>query len=218
MNIAAIGLLVLIIVLLYIIYSKYNRKLLIKYKDLQTCLAEYPNKPTFGDKKIIVTFTTTPNRLMSNSIDDMLKSILDQSVRVSNIYMVVPEEFLGEKYEIPDKYKKFVNVFPSAMDYGEATNIVPVLIQEKQCDTIIIAVKDYIIYGSDFIKKFLDASSDNPDCIIADHKTNPTGILLKPECYECGVIDRDKNKYSDRWFINQASNAKIIDYNRNCKS
>ncbi len=218
MNIAAIGAFLLIIILIYLIYSKYGRKINIKLKNLTTCINNYADKPKIVDNKVIVTFSTTPNRVRTSKIDDMLKSVLDQSSRVNNIYMVVPEEFLGEKYDIPKKYNDFVNIFPSAMDYGQATNIVPVLIQEKECDTIIIALKDHIIYGNDFIEKLLETSKNNPDCVIADHKVNPTAILLKPECYECGTIDRDKNRYSDSWFIKQANNAKIIDYNKNCNS
>ena len=96
----------------------------------------------------------------------------------------------NEEYKLPEYLSKIVNVIQKSKNYGKGNNIIPMLLKEKECDTIIIGINDNVIYGKDFLEILLDENKKNPDAVIIDKKNN--SILFKPEHYGCNILDREK--------------------------
>ena len=81
----------------------------------------------------------------------------------------------------------------------KVNSIIPLLLKEKECDTIIIGLDNNVVYGKDFLELLLDESEKNQDSVIADN--NKYAILLKPEHYGCEILERDQEKYDEKWFL-----------------
>jgi len=69
-----------------------------------------------------------------------------------------------------------------------------------------------ILYGKDFVETMIMRSEDYPGISLIDNKR--VSMLVKPKYYDCSIINRDKTKYTDDWFL---SNSKVIDYTENYK-
>ena len=65
------------------------------------------------EDKVIVSFTTTPNRI--NEITPMLISLLDQTARVDQIVMNIPEKCNDCSYDVPDEYKDICNMIVNTL-------------------------------------------------------------------------------------------------------
>ena len=212
--------LALIIFGFFLVYSGIIRYYKIKYSTIENyeLLPEYTKKPKIVNNKVIITISTSIDRL--DQVDKVIRSIFEQTVRIDSIYLMIPPNSSGETNitnELKTNYTKLgVHFFPTGKDYGEATDIVAILLQEKQCDTIIIALKDDCIYGDDYIQTLLEESINSPKCVLQD--SEKTGLLLKPECYgnDCPIMNnKNKDIYTDEWFYDKANNSKIINYSKN---
>jgi hypothetical protein len=140
----------------------------------------------------------------------MFNSLLDQTVKVDQICIVVPMSNIDD---IPGYIRKVANVFPAGKDYGQGTALIPILLKEKECDTIIIALENNVVYGKDFIETMVDASKAHPGTVLTD--TKKKALLIKPEYYGCEILDSNQDKYDHSWFIKQAKKAKVVDYTEN---
>lgn len=171
----------------------------------------YSNLPKSTiSKRNIVTFSTTPDKI--NKITPMINSILDQTIRVDQIILVVPNK---RDYNIPTYLTKVVNILSILRSYGEGTKLIPLLLREKDARTNIIALQDNIVYGKDFLEIMIDTAEKNIDTVLVDK--NKTAILIKPSHYEHTIINRDKKTYNDDWFTKHAKKIKIVDYSENYK-
>ena len=138
----------------------------------------------------------------------MINSILDQTVRVDKIILIVKDE-----NKVPSYLRKIAIIFPFEKDYGRGNKLIPLLFKEKECDTTIIALDDNVIYGKDFIEKMLEERDKNPETVLVDSKK--TSILIKPEYYGCEVLKRDRKRYDEKWFLENAKKSKIVNYKEN---
>ena len=200
--------------LIYIIllYFGLTRYLSLRIKSSKKLIENYSKIPRVDNNtRTIISFTTVPDRI--NKIQPMINSILDQTKRVDQIVLVIPYKYKDKKYDIPQFVKDVANVVPSGKDYGQGTKFIPVLLREKECDTIIIALNDNVIYGADFIETITDEAKTHPDTVITDNKKY--AILTRPACYGCDIINRDQDKFDDTWFINNAKHKITIKYTEN---
>lgn len=208
--------LVIIITIISVVYilSEYfgfTRYIMLHVSEPDNYIKNYSKLPKMSKDRVVISFTTTPDRI--KKIKPMLLSILDQTTKVDQIAMVIPYRYNGVKYDIPPYVKDIVNVIPSGKNYGKGTSLIPILLREEDCKTIIISVNDDTIYGKDFIETMIGYSEKNPDCVLK----NKDGILVKPQCYGCDVIDRNRVTFDMNWFVEKSKKHKTINYKENYK-
>ena len=203
-----------ILSLLFIALSYFGitRYLSLHLYSCERFIEKYKDLPKASDSRVVLTFTTTPEKL--NKLKPMINSLLDQTVRVNQIILVIPN-YDKDKYIIPDYLKNIVTIIPSGKNYGEGTKLIPTLLREKDSETIIIAINDNIIYGKDFLQEMIENSNKNPNTIILENNNN--AVLVKPNCFNIDVINREKEKFDNVWFISKAKNNKILHYSENYK-
>ena len=168
----------------------------------------YSKLPKASDTRVVVSFAAKADDI--DMLKPMLNSLLDQTVKVDQIGMVLP---LHNEIDLPDYLKKVVNVFPAGRDYGQGTALIPILLKEKECDTIIIALENDVVYGKDFIEVMVDKAEEHPGTVLTDTKRR--AILVRPEYFGCEILNSNKSKYDKEWFIKQAKKAKVVDYTEN---
>ena len=179
-----------------LLYSKYSKKKKNKYIEKYTKLNEYIPKQS----NIIISLSAKYEEL--NKIKPCINSILDQTIRINKIYLFLIGN--NDLQNIPDYLKDIVIIVPTK-DYKKNTKIIPILIKEKEADTIILALDNDVIYGKDFIQVMLDEMIKNDNIVLVDTKN--TCILFKPSYFDSEIIN-EKN------FL---KNNKIIKYNENYK-
>lgn len=169
------------------------------------------------DNKVVVSITTTPDKI--SKIKPVLNSILDQTVKIDQIALNIPYSYNGVDYQIPEEFKKFVSIYRCGMDYGPGTKLIPTLLREDECGTIIITLDDDQIYGKDFIEKLIYESKKNPNnAIYINENKCSSGLLVKPEFFDANILSRDITLLKDDWI---KDNIKVkcykINYNGNIK-
>jgi hypothetical protein len=212
------GVILLIGMILYISNStgvlRFNKLKSTTKKNITDYLNAYNSKKKIIPEKIVVSFTTTPDRI--DKISPMLNSILDQTTKIDNIYLNIPEECKGKHYTIPDEYKDIVNIFTVGRDYGCGTKYIPTLLREAENGTNIILLDDDHIYGNDLIENLIKKSKEFPGkCIYAGNKFNgSSGILIKPE-----FINKITHEHcDDKWLSDNLCVDKLkINYSKNFK-
>lgn len=165
---------------------------------------------TLPPKKIVVTMTTTPNRI--NSIKTVLLSLLNQTVMIDHIEINIPYYFKRtmEMYEIPG----WMTTFPKlhihrTLDYGSITKVAPTLLRHQQdTDCIVISVDDDMIYPTDHFELLLYEFDDTPTVwtytggMIKDNSYVPdlfnctphivegfSGVVYPPSCIKDDFIE-----------------------------
>ena len=191
-------------------YFGIVRYLTLHVSGTDKLVENYSKLPKATEGRVVVSVAADPKDF--DKLKPVLSSILDQTVKVDQIGVVVP---LKNEKNVPEYIKKIANIFPAGKDYGDGTALIPILLKEKECDTIILALSGDVIYGKDFIEKMVDESNSNADTVLRD--TKHTAILVKPEYYGCEILNTQKSKYDHDWFIKQAKKAKTVDYSENYK-
>lgn len=189
-------------------YFGIVRYLTLHVSGTDKLVENYSKLPKATEGRVVVSVAADPKDF--DKLKPVLSSILDQTVKVDQIGVVVP---LKNENNVPEYIKKIANIFPAGKDYGDGTALIPILLKEKECDTIILALSGDVIYGKDFIEKMVDESNSNADTVLRD--TKHTAILVKPEYYGCEILNTQKSKYDHDWFIKQAKKAKTVDYSEN---
>lgn len=205
-----------IISLVYTFFSYFgiNRYLLCHLKNSESFIENYSNLPKASDDRIVISFSVTPEKI--NKLKPFINSILDQTVKVDLIAMIIiQDENNPNTYDIPKYIKNVANVFPAGREYGKGTKIIPMLLREKECGTIIIALDENKVYGQDFIYSIVEEYKKNPDSVLIDNKGY--AMLINSEHYGCDVIDRKKENFDNDWFLSKASKSKTFNYTENYK-
>lgn len=129
--------------------------------------------------RVIISMSVNDKNI--SKMKPVLKSILDQTVKVDEISINIPH-YLKDK--IPDYLSKYSNTYNTINDYGDCNTIIPTLIREKDKDTIVIFLTPEFIYGQNFI-------SDIYDEYIKLSKNNSKLILhnkCKSDNFTCPII------------------------------
>lgn len=213
MNKIVIFLLILSFLLTLIYYLGFIRYIILYINPLEKYIDNYKNlDKAIKDKKVVISLTTTPEQI--NKMEIMLKSILNQTVKVDQIVLNIPELYKGKEYKIPEKYKNILNIFTSGRDYGIAgTKLIPTLLREPDSDTIILLLDDNIVYGEDFIETIINDSVSNKEkCIYTNNS-----ILVKPGFFDTSILNRDGN-INNNFILENIKVGKIkINYFENYK-
>ena len=160
-------------------------------------------------RRIVVSFSLDPSEM--DKAKPMINSLLDQTVKVDVIFVTVKQ---GTNDSVPDYIKDVAVILPAGKDYGDCNNMVPILLREKESDTVIIVLQHDIVYGKDFIEKIVDESETRPSAAIQDSKGR--ALLVKPE--HCGgATDCCSKEYTKKSFMKKIKNLYTMDYNENYK-
>jgi hypothetical protein len=103
--------------------------------------------------RIVASLTTVPERIQY--LPEILKSLVDQKMPFSRIYLHIPYQSLKKKhYMIPNHLGKFVGdngiiINRIKEDLGPITKLIPVLKLEKDPETIIVTFDDDVLVHPD---------------------------------------------------------------------
>jgi hypothetical protein len=197
-----------ILSVIYILLTYYGiiRFYTIKNTKTEKFINTYSSLPKASEKnKVLISLYW--NNIDFNKLKPLLNSILDQTVKVDMIAINIPDTI--DDKNIPESIKKIVNIFKFKKDYGESTNLIPTLFRENECDTVIIALKNYKIFGKDYIESLIEQIEKNPNNIIM-HKD---AIVVKPLFFGCNVLGRNKNENITNNDIISQSKNKVITFN-----
>jgi hypothetical protein len=202
---------ILSLIMIILSYFGFIRYLTLHIKNPEFYIKNYSKLP-LNDKKIVVVINTTPKNLIK--IKPTFNSILNQTIRVHQLIIVLPQEYLETKPNIPAYLHKIVTFIPAGKKYGSdiSNSLIPVLLCEKENDTVIIILKDNIVYGEDFVETLINLEKSHPDTVLKVEKEN--AILVKPNYYDCKSI-KDQNFFNEKWLLGKSKNSKIIKYTEN---
>jgi len=172
-------------------------------------IKNYKFKPKVGHEKIIVSLTSTPMRI--KKIKPVIKSLLDQTVRVDQIVINIPKSF---NCDIPKELNDMCNIYKCGKDYGPGTKLIPTVLRETSENVILILVEDDYIYGKTFIEDLLNKYKENPSCLFSKE-----GVLLKPDFLHSDLIYTTKKFINNDWIKNYVNtNINEIKNKNNIKS
>lgn len=200
---------ILSLIFILLSYFGITRYISLHFRDCKKFVEQYNNLPKASKKRVIISFTYS-----ENNIKPMINSILDQTVKVDQIGIVVPN-YIDNKTKIPEYITTMANIFPSGKNYGKGNNLIPILLREKECDTIIIALDNNYIFGKDFIEYIIELSEKYPSTTLIDKHNR--FILTTPSNYGCDVIDREKDSFNYEWFIQKTNKSETVEYQENYK-
>jgi hypothetical protein len=165
--------------------------------------------------RVVLSLTTTPERL--DKLKPTIVSLLDQTAKVDEIAISVP---YGKKYKIPPYLKNIAQIYRYAVNYGDAGNLIPTLLREREGDTKIILVKDNIVYGKDFVEVMVERSNKSPDKAVAVKKIDgDRGVLVKPDFFDISVTDYNDKECCGKWLSKKLlKDVDVIEYGENYKA
>lgn len=171
--------------------SKSTEKYIEKYTDLP-----------FVSKKRVVVVLSVQNETQLKNIVPTINSLLDQTVRVNQFFLVLP---CNTEYDIPENLKKILTVITPGKIYDEQyQDIITILQREKEKEIFIIKASNNIIYGNEFIENVIETAESNPDSVIKDNSNS--FLIIKPDLV---ILDDNSN------FSGFVDNVKNISYKEN---
>jgi hypothetical protein len=161
-----------------------SEKYIEQYKDLD---------PASKDKKVIISLGGNDKDI--KNFKAVLNSLLDQTVRVNNIYINLYRE--NDNKDIND-ISKIANIFNCGTDYKNSCKFIPTALREDKNDTIIILLDNDVIYGKTFIENLVDEYEKNKKSIISNH-----GILITADMIDYNKMNnRNGKNLDDNWIKN----------------
>ena len=210
MNSNIIHIVLIVLSIISIIVSILSYYGIIRYiklyfsKTVDSYMEKYSNLPPASEKRVIVVLSVQNQDELKN-IYPTVNSLLDQTVRIQEIFLVLPCE---SNCNVPENLKKVVSVVKPGKTYDDTyQDIISILQREKENDTVIIKVSNGVVYGNDFIEHLLEISESATDFVIKD-KAN-LFLLVKPNLI---ILDSDQKFIS---FLN--NNVKETSYSENYK-
>jgi hypothetical protein len=174
-------------------------------KSVDKYVENYTSLPVASEEKRVVVVLSVENETEIKNIYPTINSLLDQTVRINQMFLVLPCE---SNCNVPENLKKVVSIIKPGKTYDDTyQDIISILQREKEKDTIIIKVSIGVIYGNDFIENLLEISESATDFVIKD-KAN-LFLLVKPSL----ILLDDEQKFIS--FLN--NNVKDISYSENYK-
>jgi hypothetical protein len=198
---------ILSLTLSILIYFGILRYIKLHFVSHEKYLENYKNIPKAKNKKIVISMTTTPEKI--KKLKPVINSILDQTIKVDQIVLNIPK---NKEYDIPQEYKDIVSIYKCGQDYGCCSKFIPTILREDNNDTVIILLEDDVIYGDDFLETLVEEYNNNNYAIISNK-----AILVIPEFFNTDIINNRKNEVlDDDWIIkNIKSDKKYMSYFEN---
>lgn len=157
-------------------------------KTVDKYVEKYIDLPLASEKRVVVVLSVQ-NEDELKSIIPTVNSLLDQTVRVNQLFLVLP---IDSDFEVPENLTKVLSVVKPGKVYDDKyQDIISILQREKEKDTFIIKVSNGIIYGNEFIENVIETSEANPDSVIKD--SSNSFLLVKSDL----VILDDDSKFSN---------------------
>ncbi len=201
-TIIKLSVLSIILTAIYILfdYFGWSRYLTLRLKGgTKSYVNAYKNVETLKER-IILVILSTPERL--NGISPLLNSLLDQTIRVNEINILLS----CDKVPVDESITNVANIF------WKCTGLNSIIPKERDKNTILVVLRDDVIYGKDFIETIITERSKKK-CIIAGVKdggekqsSNIDAIVLTPEDFDDEIF----NVELETWLINK--NVSYINY------
>ena len=206
MHIIIIALSILSIIISILSYYGIIRYIKLYFsKTVDKYSENYSSLPLASKDKRVIVVLSVQNQDELKNIYPTINSLLDQTVRINQIFLVLP---CKSNCNVPENLTKVVSVVQPGRTYDETyQDIISILQREKEKDTIIIKVSNGVIYGNEFIEHIIEISESATDFVIKD-KAN-LFLLVKPSLI---ILDTEQKFIS---FLN--NNVKDIEYTENYK-
>jgi cellulose synthase/poly-beta-1,6-N-acetylglucosamine synthase-like glycosyltransferase len=203
-----ISIILTIISLLYIFLSYFGmvRCLTLQMQSPESFAKDYHELEMASDKYRIV-ISLAVNKVDVKNMKSVLTSLLDQTVKVSEISINVPPD--AEKL-VPKYMYDYANVYILGKDYGPSNVIIPTIIREKDKDCIVIMLDNDVIYGqnyiADMVDNYLKRMESYPDGLVIYDNIDKDGVMESPMIMKTGVFHSnivniveqgDDNMYQD---------------------
>ena len=187
MHITIIVLSIMSIIFSILVYFGITRYIkLYMTKSIDKYAEGYSSLSFARENRTVIVFTVENQSDIDNLIPT-LNSLLDQTVRVNQIFVVL------SGLDMPDHLTKVLSVIEPGKIYDDQYHdIISLLHREKEKDILIIKVLTGVIYSYDFIQNVVEESEANPDSVIRDN--SGLFITVKPS------------------FIKLDDNSKFIDF------
>ena len=183
-----ITILSLIITVLY--YFGIIRYVLLYFKNTNSYLEKYKNLDQADkEKKVIISISVAPDKILK--IKPMINSILDQTVKVNQIVLNLPNNI---EYDIPKEYETIFTVFRCGKDYGECNKFIPTILREENNNVIIFLLDENYIFAKDYIENMIEEYKKNNCSVISKG-----GILITPEFFDTDIYDRKNKTLNNEW-------------------
>jgi len=218
-TIVAISLVSAIISLAYILLSYFG---LVRYCGMYLFSTESYTKnyskldQVDKDKRVVISLTATEKEM--KKLAPVIKSLLDQTVKVNLISVVVP---YGKKYKLPPNLKNVVSVYRTRINYKDLNSVIPAALREGEATTQIIALGADKIYGKDFIEELLETAKKNPEHIVYCNKGDEIcirkGVLFPIDVFTEEFFNLPTDTGSKDWVNNFFKGQKKtkIEYSEN---
>ena len=199
-----------VVSLIYVVASYYG---LLRYCALYTWgtgsyVERYQSLDSMSTDRVTIVIATTPNRL--SKLEPVVRSLLDQTVKVDSISIVIPN---NPNFPVPESLADAVSVVRCGVDRGPVLNaILSTLSRESSAGTRAIIVRDNVIYGKTYVETLLDREGDDRVCIKA-----PDGLLIEIDQIEPLAL---KNPPTDAitWMTDNIPSPVIVEYPENWKA
>jgi hypothetical protein len=112
---------------------------------------------------VVISLTTIPPRF--SHLGKCLKSLLDQTAKISAINLYIPETYKRFNFDMNNlpKLPKGVNLRLVKKDIGPATKILPAVNEYRGSDTVIISCDDDRVYDCNWAQLLINAANLRPD-------------------------------------------------------
>ena len=222
-TIIIISLLSTVFSLIYVMlsYFGFTRYLGMYFFSIEKYGKNYKNLDKIGKDRIVISLAITTKQ--KSKLSKVIKSLLDQTVRVDLITLIVPNKSDYQYIE------NFVSIFKCGKDQGILNCLIPSIIRENESTTRIITLGDNTIYGKDFIETLMEKSEKYPDSIIYSNNSNTNsnsntidltkGVVFSTKFFNTDFIDVPKGVNGNKWvndYFKNFSKEKII-YKENYK-
>jgi hypothetical protein len=207
---------ILYLIYLFLSYNGITRYIALHVNSTESYINDYPKLEKADKDRVVVCFTA--NEAQLSKLKPFINSILDQTVRVDDIALTIPNKDLEK---VPENLKKVLSVYGYSKDYENAGNLISSVLREPEATTKIIIVEPYMIYGQDFIEKIIQESNKHKNKIIYAHpsKLPKWGILIKPAFFDDNICHYEKGKGLCEWLSKCAdAECKITTYSETYKN
>lgn len=172
------------------------------------------------DKRVVISLTATEKEM--KKLAPVVKSLLDQTVKVDLISVIVP---YGKKYKLREDLKNVVSVYRSGINYKDLNAVIPAALREGEDMTQIIALGADKIYGKDFIEELIETAKKNPEHIVYCNNKDDDMCIRKGILFPINVFTEDffnppQNTDSKEWVNNFFKGQKKvkIEYSENYRT
>jgi hypothetical protein len=227
-TIIIISLLSAVFSLIYILLNYFGliRYLYMYIYPIEGYINKYKNLDQINkENKVIISLIATDKQL--ENITHVIKSLLDQTVRVDLISIIIPQT---NNYVLPKNLSKTVAIYKGCDEKAKTGNLnclLSTIAREGEITSKIITLGADVIYGKDFIETILDTSEKNPDSVVYVNSGKNNYIELeKGAVFSIGFFEKDfmdipSDVHANEWVNNYINNKGIkkvkVNYNENYK-